>query len=170
MLTPPYMQFQPKTTFDTYISPISDDSIPGVILLCFIICHPRWICASIHKMEIVYSVPYAVCVCVCLTASLPTFHSAVDDERAENEVCSRFLMILFMVFVLSYERCNNNSHTHIHCTGTHTNTHTEPKHIYLQFSSFDFRPFRINFRPYVDINCSSLQASPSPNHMCCMNI
>lgn len=169
MLTPPYMQFQPKTTFDTYISPISDVSIPGVILLCFIICHPRWICASIHQMEIVYSVPYAVSVCLPARC-LPTFCSAVDDERAENEVCSRFLMILFMVFVLSYERCNNNSHTRIFSAREHTHTPREPKHIYLQFSSFDFRPFRINFRPCVDINCSSLQASPSPNHMCCMNI
>lgn len=64
--------------------------------------------------------------CACLPVLL-----AVDDERAENEVCFRFLMILFMVFVLSYERCNNNSHTYRHKT----------KRIYLQFSSFDFGHF-----------------------------
>lgn len=71
----------------------------------------------------------------------------VDSGKTVDKMKSlRFLMmILFMVFVLSYERCNNNSCT-AHTTHamdrkryidsvTRTSVHTT--YIYLKFSSFD---------------------------------
>lgn len=75
----------------------------------------------------------------------------------QNDVSARFLMILFMVFVLSYERCNNNSlflSLLLSFWRRHSFTH---RHIYLQFSSFDLaisHKFRTMWLIHTLTNCT----------------
>lgn len=142
------------------------ESMLNVILLCFQICHSRWICAWFGKWKCGSKVFFGM-----VWGSAKFQVNFVDWSLFFLHLLFGFLIILFMVFVLSYERCSNNSYTQ----DTHSHTHRCERirtewQIYLQFSSFDLATLYKFWTMCWYRNCTKCRTCRRPSHICCINI